>query len=231
MAESNEISRMFADIAGQYDRANHLLSCGIDYYWRRKLVSLVKAQNPTSVVDLATGSGDVAFALKKALGKEAKVSGLDFCRPMLEKAEVKKKKYPFAKDLIFYFGDCMDLPLEDASVDVLTIAFGFRNLEDRQRGLSEMKRALRQGGHLYILEFSQPWRWLRSSYYFYLRKMLPCLAKVITGRVDAYDYLVDSIEQFPEREVLSSEIRAVGFKEVQVMSITAGIVAIHHGVA
>lgn len=231
MPEGSAVSRMFGDIAGRYDCANHIISAGIDYYWRRRLVAMVKAQNPGFVVDLATGSGDVAFALKKALGQETKVLGLDFCRPMLDEAELKKARLSYAKDLVFDFGDCMALPLADASVDVLTIAFGFRNFEDRQRGLSEMKRVLKAGGSLFILEFSQPARWFRPFYYFYLKRILPRVASVVTGRADAYDYLVGSIEQFPEREVLSLEISNAGFKKVQSNAMTAGVVAIHSAVA
>lgn len=231
MPEATTINQMFSQIADRYDCANHLLSAGIDYYWRQKLVSLVKAQNPKFVVDLATGSGDVAFALKKALGKETKVMGLDFCPPMLAKAELKKKNRPYANDLLFQFGDCMALPLEDASVDVLTIAFGFRNFSDRQRGLKEMKRVLKPGGTLFILEFSQPAQWFRPFYYFYLKKILPSIASLITRRPQAYDYLVGSIEQFPEKDVLISEINNSGFKNVQAIAMTVGIVRIHSAVA
>lgn len=231
MPEGSAVSRMFGNIAGRYDCANHVLSGGIDYYWRRKLVSLVKAQNPKYVVDLATGSGDVAFALKKALGEETRVLGLDFCPQMLNQAKIKKERQVYAKDLVFDFGDCMALPLEDGSIDVLTIAFGFRNFEDRQRGLREMKRVLKPGGYLFILEFSQPASWFRPFYYFYLKKLLPRMASVLTGRVDAYEYLIGSIEQFPEGGALTMEICDVGFKEVQAVTMTAGIVAIHSAVA
>ncbi len=231
MPEASQIKRMFGQIASRYDSANHLLSVGLDYYWRRKLVSLVKVEEPKFVVDLATGSGDVAFALKKALSKEVKVMGLDFCRPMLVNAELKKKKCDYAKDLIFEFGDCMALPLEDASVDVLTIAFGFRNFSDRQKGLQEMKRVLKPGGRLFILEFSQPAKWFKPLYYFYLKKILPLIATLVTGHSDAYEYLVGSIEQFPDKDALTLEINNSGFKDIQVLSMTVGMVCIHSAVA
>lgn len=227
MPEGSAVRQMFSQIAGRYDCANHLLSGGIDYYWRRRLVSLVQAHNPKCVVDLATGSGDVAFALKRALRDEVKVTGLDFCRPMLAEAELKKEGRAYARDLIFDFGDCMCLPLEDASVDVLTIAFGFRNFEDRQKGLKEMKRVLKPGGKLFILEFSQPVRWFRPFYYFYLKRILPRIASIVTGRADAYDYLVGSIEQFPDRDALKLEIFNSGFEKIISIPMTLGIVAIH----
>lgn len=231
MPQGPEVSRMFGNIASRYDCANHVLSGGVDYFWRRKLVALVKVQNPSLVVDLATGSGDVAFALKKALGESTKVVGLDFCRPMLAKAELKKNERPYAKNILFDFGDCMALPLEDSSVDALTIAFGLRNFENRPKGLKEMARVLKPGGVLFILEFTQPSQWLRPIYYFYLKKILPRLASLVTRRGDAYDYLVGSIEQFPDQKALTYEISDSGFKDVQVITMTAGIVAIHRAVA
>lgn len=231
MPKGSAVSGMFGGIASRYDCANHVLSGGIDYYWRRRLVSMVKEHEPRRVVDLATGSGDVAFALKKALGDGSQVTGLDFCRPMLEVAELKKSRSGYPKDVEFGFGDCMALPLEDASVDAVTIAFGFRNFEDRRRGLLEMRRVLKPGGRVFILEFSQPARWLRPSYYFYLKRILPRIASVVTGRGDAYDYLVGSIESFPEREALTLEIGNAGFEEVQAIGMTAGIVAIHSAIA
>lgn len=230
MAEGGEISGMFGRIASRYDFANHLLSGGIDYYWRRKLVAFVKVHNPRWVVDLATGSGDLAFALKKALGDGTRVTGLDFCRPMLAQAQKKQSERAYAKDVAFDFGDCMNLPLEEGSVDVLTIAFGLRNFEDRARGLAEMRRVLRPGGRMFILEFSQPASWFRPFYYFYLKRVLPKMARIVTGDGDAYDYLAESIEQFPDKEALSLEIYQAGFREVSVFAMTGGVVAIHSGV-
>lgn len=231
MSDANLVRQMFGNIAGCYDRANHLLSAGIDYYWRSKLVSLVQLAKPKCVVDLATGSGDVAFALKKALPKFTQVTGLDFCRPMLAQAEIKKKNRCYAENIVFSFGDCMALPLQDQSIDVLTIAFGFRNLENRQKGLQEMHRVLKPGGKLFILEFTQPVSCLRPFYYFYLKKILPKLASILTGSGDPYNYLAASIEQFPDKEKLILEISKIGFKSVTALSMTASIVAIHSAVA
>jgi len=222
------INEMFASISGRYDLANHLLSLGIDYYWRRKVVKLVKRLNPGNVVDLATGSGDLAFALKKQLGPSVDVKGLDFCRPMLEKAETKKKRLPYARDIAFEYGDCLDLPLEDGSVDVLTVAFGLRNFEERARGLKEMRRVLRRpNGTLFVLEFTQPDRWFRPVYAVYLKYVMPKLARMVTINPEAYDYLIDSIEKFPERGRITEEILSAGFASVEARALTAGTVAIH----
>ena len=190
MPKGPDIKQMFAGIAGRYDLANHLLSLGIDYYWRRRLVKEVKASNPTSVVDLATGSGDVAFALKKELGQSVNIKGIDFCEPMLAKAIEKKSQKKVFQDIEFILGDILHLPLEDNSVDTLTIAFGFRNLEDRAKGLKEMRRVLsKPNGVLLILEFTQTHLWLRPLYTIYLKYILPILAYIITGKSKAYHYL------------------------------------------
>jgi demethylmenaquinone methyltransferase/2-methoxy-6-polyprenyl-1,4-benzoquinol methylase len=225
---------MFAGIAGRYDLANHLLSGGMDFLWRRRLVRLVRARQPRSVADLATGSGDVALAMRSALPATTRVRGLDFCEPMLVEARRKQngRGIPPEKAVTFEQGDCLDLPLPDGSVDVLTIAFGLRNLENRQAGLREMKRVLTPGsGRLFVLEFSQPHRWFRPVYYAYLKGVLPLLAAIVTGRRDAYNYLAGSIESFPTRASLAAQIEAAGFSRVRSEALTFGVVAIHEAAA
>jgi len=218
---------MFAGIAGRYDLANHLLSGGVDYYWRRVLTRMVKAFAPKDVLDLATGSGDVAFKLRDRLGAQVPVTGLDFCEPMLEEAREKKKAKPEYADLEFSFGDCMELPLEDGCVDAVTISFGVRNFEDRQKGLKEILRVLRPGGRLYILEFSQPDPWFRPIYYCYLKYILPRVAALATGDKSAYDYLAGTIENFPTKEALTEQLKLAGFATVVATGLTFSIVAIH----
>jgi demethylmenaquinone methyltransferase/2-methoxy-6-polyprenyl-1,4-benzoquinol methylase len=230
MPVGKDISRMFGRIAGRYDRANHLLSGGVDYRWRAVLTKRVRRQGPRAVVDLATGSGDVAFALRDRLGAGPSITGLDFCEPMLEEAREKRSRREAYRDIEFAFGDCMALPLPEASVDAVTIAFGVRNFEDRRRGLEEIRRVLRPGGRLYILEFSQPHRWFRPFYYFYLKHCLPRLAALATGDKGAYDYLAGSIESFPAREELSRQVREAGFASVEATPLTFGIVALHEAV-
>ncbi len=219
---------MFAGISGRYDRANRVLSGGVDRYWRWRLVRAVRRHQPTAVADLATGSGDVAIALRRALPPECPVVALDFCEPMLEIARRKQARLRLKGPLTFGFGDCLDLPLADHSLDAVTIAFGLRNLEDRPRGLREMRRVLRPGrGVLFVLEFSQPDPWLRPLYGPYLRHVLPRLARVLTGDRAAYDYLAGSIGQFPSKEALAAEIRAAGFATVEAVGLTGSIVALH----
>lgn len=230
MPEGNAVNEMFAGISKRYDSANHLLSGGIDFYWRHMLARKVKACNPTRIVDLATGSGDVAFKLKDHLGPKVSIKGLDFCEPMLEEARQKKNRRNLYKDIEFQFGDCMQLSLPDASIDAVTIAFGVRNFEDRERGLKEILRILRPGGRLFILEFSQPHRWFRPVYYVYLKSILPLVAGIATGDKKAYDYLAGSIESFPTRESLSEQLRLVGYTDARATGLTFSVVAIHEAI-
>ncbi len=231
MPEAEAVRSMFGGIAKRYDLANHLLSGGMDFWWRRVLVKKVQQTNPSVVVDLATGSGDVAFALKKKLGNEVSVAGLDFCQPMLDEAERKRLERDPSPDIKFGIGDILQLPLEDNSVDAITVAFGIRNLENRDRGLKDIRRCLRPGGKLFILEFSQPYKWFRPIYYCYLKCILPTIAGWVTKKPEAYDYLGDSIEGFPSTQKLIDELDAAGFRNMRPTRMTLGIVAIHEGTA
>jgi demethylmenaquinone methyltransferase / 2-methoxy-6-polyprenyl-1,4-benzoquinol methylase len=230
MPESAKVKGVFASIATRYDLANRVISCGQDLRWRREVVRMVKARKPSVVVDLATGSGDLAFALRRALPEEASVAGLDFCEPMLDEARRKQAARPWAAGIRFARGDCMALELPDNSVDCLTIGWGLRNFEDRARGLSEMRRVLKPGGALYCLEFSQPYRWLRGPYYFYLKHVMPLLARIVTGQRGSYEYLVGTVGAFPGREALADEMRAAGFSSVRALPRFFSIVAIHEAV-
>lgn len=231
MPEAEAVRNIFGGIAKRYDAANHLLSGGVDFLWRNKLVKLVQKTNPSKVVDLATGSGDVAFALKSKLGDTAEVKGLDFCQPMLEEAEKKRlNKRPVPK-IDFASGDILNLPLKDHSVDVMTVAFGIRNLENRDLGFSQIKSKLRSGGSLFILEFSQPYSWIRPFYYIYLKYILPTIAGWITRKPKAYNYLGCTIEEFPAWEELTKELAEAEFVNIQATPMTLGIVYIHQAIA
>jgi demethylmenaquinone methyltransferase / 2-methoxy-6-polyprenyl-1,4-benzoquinol methylase len=229
MPDPVAVNSMFGRIARRYDVANLLLSCGIDSVWRRRLVRDVKALEPGEVLDLATGSGDVAFALSRNLTNDTQITGMDFCQPMLDQAEAKKAlgRGRTYENVTFRQGDGLALPLPDECVDVITIAFGLRNLADRDRGLREMRRALRPGGSLFVLEFSQPQAWIRPLYYFYLRHILPRAAGLVTGDRAAYEYLNDTIAEFPDRATFSTEITNAGFSSVRATPLTFGVVAIH----
>ncbi len=227
MPDPVAVNSMFARIARRYDVANRLLSGGIDVWWRRLLVASVRKQGPSNILDLATGSGDVAFALSKGLPSSTAITGMDFCQPMLDEAMIKQQSSGHFPNITFTQGDGMALPLADASYDAVTISFGLRNMADRHRALSEMRRVLRPKGRLYVLEFSQPYRWFQPIYYFYLRRILPSIASMVTGDRGAYEYLCGSIEQYPGHEAMNTEILRAGFSAVEAKRMTLGSVALH----
>ena len=229
MPDPAAVNSMFARVARRYDLANGLLSLGIDRWWRRRLVAAVQRHAPALVLDLATGSGDVAFALARRLGPGTEIVGMDFCQPMLDEADAKKQQAndPRFASVSFRPGDGLALPLNEASFDAITISFGLRNMADRAVALREMRRVLRPSGRLYVLEFSQPQPWFRPFYYFYMRRVAPWLAGAVTGERSAYEYLCRSIEQFPDRAGLASELDAAGFGTITATAMTFGIVALH----
>ncbi|HEY9248721.1 MAG TPA: bifunctional demethylmenaquinone methyltransferase/2-methoxy-6-polyprenyl-1,4-benzoquinol methylase UbiE [Rariglobus sp.] len=230
MPDPVAVNSMFARIARRYDVANRLLSGGVDVWWRHRLVAAVRRHAHATVLDLATGSGDVAFALSKGLSPSTAITGMDFCQPMLDEAVIKQQAGGRFPNIVFRQGDGLALPLADASFDVVTISFGLRNMADRQRALGEMHRVLKPGGRLFVLEFSQPYRWFRPLYYFYLRRILPTIATLVTGDRGAYEYLCGSIEQYPAHAAMTAELRRTGFGTVKVTRMTFGAVALHEGV-
>jgi demethylmenaquinone methyltransferase / 2-methoxy-6-polyprenyl-1,4-benzoquinol methylase len=231
MPDPTAVRAMFARIAGRYDVANRLLSGGVDLWWRRKLVRAVRDVRPAAILDLATGSGDVAFALADGLPPETRITGMDFCQPMLDEAVRKRAADPRWAPIAFVPGDGLALPAAAASFDAVTISFGLRNMADRHRCLSEMRRVLRPGGHLFVLEFSQPYPWFRPFYYAYLKHLLPRIAALVTGDRSAYEYLCGSIEDYPDRAAISREMLAAGFATVRALPLTLGIVALHEAQA
>lgn len=227
MPDPVAVNSMFARIARRYDVTNRLLSGGVDVWWRHRLVRAVRRGSPASVLDLATGSGDVAFVLAKHLPPATPITGMDFCQPMLDEAVIKQQSSGLFPNITFQQGDGMALPLADASFEAVTISFGLRNMADRHRALSEMHRVLKPGGRLFVLEFSQPYRWFKPVYYFYLKRILPGIASLVTGDRGAYEYLCGSIEKYPGHEEMSAEIKRAGFRSAQVTRMTFGAVALH----
>lgn len=231
--DPTSVQSMFGRIAKRYDLANRLLSLGVDcWWWRRKLVLAVQEAHPAEVLDLATGSGDVAFALARRLPATTRIVGMDFCEPMLVEARKKQQaaKQENVAKIEFRQGDGMALPLPDQSCDAVTIAFGLRNMADRHRSLTEMHRVLRPGGRLFVLEFSQPQPWLCPLYFFYLGKILPTFAGLLTGDRAAYVYLNNTIGQFPSAAAISEEILKARFSAVTARRLTFGVVALHEAV-
>jgi len=213
------VRRLFGAIARRYDLANHLLSCGLDFWWRRRAAKVVRDWKPARVLDLATGSGDLALAVAKAC-PDAEVLGADFCLPMLLAA-----RHKGVKNLIQ--ADGMWLPLSDSAFDAVTIAFGLRNMESWERGLAEIARVLRPGGHVLVLDFSIPRSLLSAPYRFYLHRVVPAFARLLTGDRQAYEYLGASIEKFPTGIAMTGMIEAAGFADAKCEPLTGGIVSLY----
>ena len=214
------VREMFGAIATRYDLANHLLSCGIDFYWRTRAAQIVEAWHPATIADLATGTGDLALALQKKL-PHAQLTGVDFLPEMLELARRKGVRR-------VVLADAMKLPFDDASFDCVTIAFGLRNLENCSAALTEMRRVLNARGHLLVLEFSLPTTSvLRAAYRFYLHRCLPLLGSFLTQKKSAYDYLGDSIEEFPSGNAMRELMQENGYVSASFERLTGGIVTIY----
>ena len=225
-----DVSRMFGRIARRYDFANRILSLGLCVGWRNALVAETAALRPARAVDLATGSGDVAFALRAALPATSTVQGYDFCEPLLDLARERATHEAIA-GIRFAHGDCMRLPIADGSVDAVTIAYGIRNFEDRPAGLRELRRILRPGGTALILEFSQPSAWFWPVHFIQVRLIAPIVATLITGDLAAYRYLGTSIAGFPDAKGLDAELLKAGFGAVRHRRLLFGTVAIHMATA
>jgi demethylmenaquinone methyltransferase/2-methoxy-6-polyprenyl-1,4-benzoquinol methylase len=219
---------MFGRVAPRYDLANHLLSCNIDRYWRAHTVRRTREillRPEARVLDICCGTGDLVLALAKH-GRP--VLGSDFCHPMLVAArgKIARRRAPAA----LFESDALTLPLRDASLDLITVAFGFRNLANYESGLREMRRVLGPGGMAAILEFSQPPNALfRAFYNLYSRRILPWIGGLISGSRDAYTYLPESVRTFPTAPELAAMMRSAGFAEVSFEYLTGGIVALHLG--
>jgi demethylmenaquinone methyltransferase/2-methoxy-6-polyprenyl-1,4-benzoquinol methylase len=214
------VRAMFGSIARRYDLANHVLSCGLDFLWRKRASEIAAGWSPKNVVDLAAGTGDLTLALEKEL-PDSEVVAADFSDEMLAIAKMKGVRRIIT-------ADALALPFGDRSFDCLTIAFGLRNIKNWSGALCEMSRVLNDNGHLLIMEFSLPQAWiLRAVYRFYLHHLLPILGSLLTGKKAAYDYLGESIEQFPGGENMLRLIEANGFRSATAESLSGGIVAIY----
>jgi demethylmenaquinone methyltransferase / 2-methoxy-6-polyprenyl-1,4-benzoquinol methylase len=214
------VREMFASIATRYDLANHVLSCGFDFYWRARAAEIVAAWQPNTIADLATGTGDLALVMQRKL-PHAELTGVDFLPEMLDLARRKGVRR-------VVLADAMKLPFEDASFDCVTIAFGLRNLENCSAALTEMRRVLNAKGHLLVLEFSLPTApVLRAAYRFYLHRCLPLFGSFLTQKKSAYDYLGDSIEEFPNGNAMCELMRETGYISTCFEPLTGGIVTIY----
>ena len=216
------VTRLFNDIAKTYDFLNHLFSFGIDYYWRRKLINKAILNKDAHALDIATGTGDVAFKLALKCNQ---VVGLDIAENMIEIAKVKQSKKQI-KNINFIVGDAEALPFENNHFDMITIAYGFRNISDQSNALKEFYRVLKDDGKLLILEFSNPHsKFIKFLYRFYSVKIMPKIASLFTEKY-AYEYLPESIEMFPKRSEVKSQLTNNQFFNVKIIDMTFGISSI-----
>ena len=222
---------MFGQIAGRYDFLNHLLSLGIDHWWRRRTVRLVPPEGPLPILDVCTGTGDLALAFHRATGGKSEIVAADFCPQMLEIGRRKQTRGKIGSELSFVEADAQNLPFEDNRFAIVSVAFGLRNVADTNRGLAEMVRVCRPGGQVAVLEFSTPrWQPMRGIYLLYFRHILPRVGQFFArNKSDAYEYLPATVAQFPDGEALAERMRGVGLKNVKFWPLTGGIATLYVG--
>lgn len=229
IAHSNAVREMFSGIAGKYDLLNHVLSANIDKRWRRLVrqdLAEILANEKAVVLDVACGTGDLSIELQSHA--KARVLGTDFCRPMLDLANEKTEKLTLGVPYIE--ADAMQLSFAAESFDAVTIAFGLRNLSNFKDGLTELRRILKPGGKLVVLEFSSPLiPGFKTLFNLYFTQILPRIGGLVSGSRGAYEYLPDSVSKFPDQKNLAKMITDTGFSNVEYKNLTGGIAAIHSG--
>ncbi len=230
--KSNQrVRRMFAEIAPKYDRMNHLLSMNVDRYWRRFAVRKLRPNGDAPILDVCTGTGDLALAFYKATRGKVPIVGSDFCPEMLAIGEEKKRRNGIGSGLTFVEADAQELPFPDDHFQIASVAFGLRNIADTDRGLAEMARVCAPGGRVGVLEFSLPTRQpIRAIYGWYFRHVLPRIGQRLAGNGSAaYNYLPSSVGEFPSGEALAERMRGVGLRRVEYYPLTLGIATLYVG--
>ena len=223
--KKKEVEDMFDNIAPKYDLLNHVLSMKIDVLWRNTLVKWMNADQPKEVLDVATGTGDLAIAVQKGTG--AKMIGLDLSQQMLNVGIEKIKKINLTDQIEMIKGDAENLPFESNKFDAVSVAFGVRNFENLEKGLSELKRVVKENKSVYILEFSKVEGFLAPFYMFYFKNILPQIGKLVSKDNRAYTYLPDSVNAFPFGEKMKTILLNVGFKKVEYKKLSLGIATIY----
>jgi demethylmenaquinone methyltransferase/2-methoxy-6-polyprenyl-1,4-benzoquinol methylase len=223
---------MFGEIAGRYDLLNRLLSAGIDRRWRRRTVRRVPPAGDGPILDVCTGTGDLALAYWRAGGKRLPVVGADFTRPMLQVGLEKIRRAKADEKVHLVEADAQALPFANDSFQIVCVAFGLRNVADTDRGLSEMVRVCRPGGRVAVLEFALPTRWpWRNLYGWYFRRVLPRIGQTLAkNRQSAYNYLPASVGEFPQNEALVERMRRAGLRDVSYDRFTLGVAVLYVGV-
>ena len=219
---------MFNEISGKYDFLNHFLSFGIDRLWRKRLVKEMMPLRPRHVLDLATGTADLAIELYKQGG--IRITGVDISEKMMNVGREKIAKAGFSHAIELTYGDAENLQFHDENFDAVMIAFGVRNFENLEKGISEMKRVLRKGGKVMVLEFSHPASFpLKQVYGFYSRFIIPLIGKAISSHPSAYHYLPETVSAFPSGQAFLNIMEQKGFKGCRLVSLSGGIASIYIG--
>lgn len=222
-----QVKRMFDSIAGKYDLLNHTLSLGFDKVWRRKTIHALKPFAPATILDIATGTGDLAIALYREL-KPDQVIGADISEEMMNVGRKKVTEAGYSGYISFEWQDCLNLSYPPGRFDAVTAAFGVRNFEDIEKGISEMFRVLRPGGHLMILELTTPEHFpMKQLFAFYSHTVIPSIGRMVSKEKNAYNYLPASIKVVPQGKVMTGLLERAGFKEAKVRTFTFGICSLY----
>ena len=223
-----KVAAMFDSIASRYDLLNRVLSGGIDRKWRKKVIDLLIESHPKSILDIATGTGDLALEAVR-LGPE-KIIGVDISEGMLAIGREKINKKKLSDLITLQLADSTKLPFADNAFDAITVAFGVRNFDNLEKGLSEMLRVTKPGGSVVILEFSKPEKApVKQLYSFYSRKILPLVGQLLSKQRAAYEYLPESVEQFPHGEAFMKNMKSLGYHDTKAIPLTFGIASIYVG--
>lgn len=227
------VRRMFGEIAPSYDRMNHLLSMQVDRYWRWWTVRKLRPQGELPILDVCTGTGDLALAFYRHTQGKTEIVASDFCPEMLQIGERKKQRAGIPDDrLTFVEADAQSLPFDSNRFQIVSVAFGLRNVTNTDRGLAEMTRVCAPGGKVAVLEFSTPtWQPFKGLYGWYFRHVLPRIGQMLArNQSDAYNYLPRSVGQFPQGEELAAKMRSAGLSKVDYYALTGGIATLYVGV-
>lgn len=227
--KKKQVEQMFDNISPKYDLLNRVLSMGIDIQWRKDVIKMVKASNPQTILDIATGTGDLAIMMAK--NTNAKITGLDLSAGMLDVGRKKVKEAGLDTRIEMVQGDSENLPFQDNSFDCITVSFGVRNFENLEKGLAEINRVLKPGGTFVILEFSYPTAFpMKQLYTFYSKNILPAIGKMVSKDQSAYTYLPDSVRAFPHGEEMKNILKSVNFTQPIDKKLTFGIASIYKSV-
>lgn len=228
-SKKEQVTEMFDNVAGKYDLLNHVLSGGIDIYWRKKALSMLKNNRNDLVLDIATGTGDLAIEANRIL-KPGKIIGVDISQGMLEEGRAKIRRLGLEEKIEMQLGDSEKLLFDNNTFDTVIVSFGVRNFENLLKGLSDMNRVLKPGGTCMVVEFSKPKNYFfKQAYWFYSTKILPLIGKLISKDRSAYTYLPESVKAFPDGEDFLKVYREAGFKETRAVPLTFGICSVYIG--